>query len=160
MSAPDLDAIKRRAADDGPGANAGECIHCGDPLPPEPGNETCEHNGGFPCEDPDADDVCREDRGALLLEVDRLVVRVRELETELAAARVLLAAAGDAIAEGARLRGALRASWQCLLTDVEQTIRFSESRGGQQAGMPPLINCSPATLLRLRNAAQRALGDG
>lgn len=79
MKRPDLDAIEARVEADGPGVSAGHCANCGESIDP---TERCDATRR-PCEEPDEDDVCRDDRAALL-------AYVRELEGSLAALQATL----------------------------------------------------------------------
>ena len=72
------------------------------------------------------------------------------------ATRRLVAAARHLPVLLARVRW-LETLWELLGDDAERAIRFREQKGGQQAGTPALVNCSPSTLIRLRDDAERAL---
>lgn len=78
MMRPDLDAIEARVEADGPGG-AYVCWVCEEPYDPE---GECMF-GGSGHQEPDEDDVCRDDRAALL-------AYVHELEAGLAALQATL----------------------------------------------------------------------
>lgn len=60
-----LDAIEARIIDDGPGEPY-ECPNCGKPYDPSAESVCADAVGGVGvCEEPDTDDVCRDDRGRL-----------------------------------------------------------------------------------------------
>lgn len=70
LTGKELGAMAARIEADGPGTPY-ECQACEKPYDPAAKCEESLHDGD-PCEEPDPDDVCRDDRARLLEEVDRL----------------------------------------------------------------------------------------
>lgn len=101
LTSEDLDAMKLRAEADGPGEPYA-CLVCGE----TPAQE-CECGGE--CEEPDEDAVCRDDRGRLLTEVDRLSAALREARALVAGLeRDVAKLNAEGVAYGIRARAAER----------------------------------------------------